>query len=72
MRMLIMVTAATAALVIFGSSAQQVNAQTSRGASSISSVTDNVTSIQTVACNRDERCVKGRHWRSGKCVPCPK
>jgi hypothetical protein len=72
MRKLVMVAAATAAFVIFGSSTQQVSAQTWRGAQTISTVTENATWIERAACNRDERCVKGRHWRSGKCVPCPR
>lgn len=72
MRKLVIMAAATAALVTVGSSTQQASAQTWQGAKSISSARENITWIEPAACNRDERCVKGRHWRSGKCVPCPK
>jgi hypothetical protein len=70
MRKLVIVAAATAALMIVGSSTQQASAQTWRGANTISSASEDVTRIKPAACNRDERCVKGRHWRSGQCVPC--
>jgi hypothetical protein len=70
MRKLVIVAAATAALVTIGSFVKDVSAQTWRGASTISGANQNFTWIEPVACTRDERCPKGRHWRSGKCVLC--
>jgi hypothetical protein len=70
MRKLVIVAAATVSLVTIGLTVQEVSAQTWRGAKTISSASQNFTWIEPIACTRDERCPKGRHWRYGKCVLC--
>jgi hypothetical protein len=70
MHKLVIVAAATVSLVTIGLTIQDVSAQTWRGAKTISSASQNFTWIEPIACTRDERCPKGRHWRSGKCVLC--
>jgi hypothetical protein len=70
MRKLVIVAAATVSLVTVGLTIQDVSAQTWRGAKTISSASQNFTWIEPIACTRDERCPKGRHWRYGKCVLC--
>lgn len=64
------IVVACAAAIVFGVSTKDATAQTWRGAKSIVTTNENMQSIEPVACHRDERCVKGRHWRYGKCVPC--
>jgi hypothetical protein len=70
MRKLVIVAAATVALLTICPFSREVSAQTWRGAKIIANASQESTWIEPVACTRDERCVKGRHWRSGKCVPC--
>jgi hypothetical protein len=67
---LVIGAAVTATFMTIGSFAEEASAQAWRGANTISSASQNSTWVEPVACTRDERCVKGRHWRSGKCVPC--
>ncbi len=61
---------ACASAIVVGLSTEHSSAHTWRGANSIVTATEAMQWIGTVACHRDERCVKGRHWRYGKCVPC--
>jgi hypothetical protein len=70
MRKLVIAAAAMTALVTIGSSMQVVSAQAWLGAKTLSTASQNTTWVEPIACTRDERCPKGRHWRWGKCVPC--
>jgi hypothetical protein len=61
---------ACGAAIVVGVSTKDATAQPWRGVKSIVTASENMQWIAPVACNRDERCVKGRHWRYGKCIPC--
>jgi flavorubredoxin len=74
MRQMMLILAATAAVLLFGSPTMQANAQMSRALAALKPAAQNYTPIEKAACFGWGRCPPGRHQICGPrrcwCAPC--